>query len=95
MKKLTLNELSAKKDWKKAVVVFKQESFDKEYSLESRSYAISSGENYFRSDKISNSLYGDCLDGSENGVRLDLYIHSMPEDNVGKPWIVDYCYIVE
>lgn len=95
MEKLTLNDLSTKKDWKKAVVVFKQESFDKEYSLESRSYAISSGENYFQSDKISNSLYGDCLDGSENGVRLDLYIHSVPEDNIGKPWIVDYCYIVD
>lgn len=95
MKKLTLNDLSTKKDWKKAVIVFKQESFDKEYSLESRSYAISSGESYFQSDKISNSLYGDCLDGSENGVRLDLYIHSMPEDNVEKPWIIDYCYIVD
>lgn len=30
MEKLTLNELSANKNWKKAVIVFKQESFDKD-----------------------------------------------------------------
>lgn len=95
MEKLTLNELSANKDWKKAVIVFKQESFDKEYSLESRSYSVSSSENYFHSDKFSKSLYGICLDGTEDSVRLDLYIYSMPGDGIGKPWIVDYCYIVE
>ena len=89
MEKLTLNELSANKDWKKAVIVFKQESFDKEYSLESRSYSVSSSENYFHSDKFSKSLYGICLDGTEDSVRLDLYIYSMPGDGIGKPWIVD------
>lgn len=94
--RLTLDELEEKAhkgEWKTAVIVFKPESFEKEYSEQSRSYEISSDANYFQSGKISSSLFGNCLDGTDQGVRLDLYMKALPEDGLGKRWIVDYCYI--
>ena len=72
----------------KAVIVFKQESFSKPYSERSRSYAVCSETKYFKSNMGGNSLFGNCLDGSENGVRLDWYMRAEE-----KPWLVDYCYI--
>ena len=90
MEKLTLNELKQRKNWEKAVIVFKKESFDKEFSKEERSYEVNSKENYFTTGKISNSLYGSCLDGKDSGVRLDIYIYD--ENN---PWLIDYCYITK
>lgn len=70
-----------------AVVVFKQGSwFNAEYTEIQRSYRFVSDNKYFMSDMCGNSIYANCLDGSENGVRLDWYL--------GK-WEVDYCYIEE
>lgn len=75
---MTLYELQ-KEFWdseteRKAVIVFTKESFKKDYTETERSYEVSSDCKYFKSGKISNSLYGNCLDGKDNGVRLDLYI---------------------
>ena len=68
-----------------AVVVFKQGPwFKAEYTEEQRSYAFSSDNKYFIPGMGGNSIYADCLDGSEYGVRLDWYF--------GK-WEVDYCYL--
>ena len=72
----------------KAVIVFTQESFNKEYSELSRSYSVSSESKYFMPNMGGNSLFGNCLDGSESGVRLDWYIYG------DKPWRVEYCYLV-
>lgn len=68
------------------VIVFTKESFNKPYSLESRSYVVNSGNKYFIAGMGGNSLYGDCLDGSERGVRLDWYLGS---------WGIDYCYLLD
>jgi hypothetical protein len=87
MKKLTLKELSNKKDWKDAVIVIDNSSFTRNYPLESRSYKVSSNDNYFDSSKISKSLYGTSLDNVDLNIRLDLY---MWEQN----WKVEYCYIL-
>ena len=87
--KFTLNELRQKADWKNAVVVFKQESFSREYSEESRSYEINRDAKYFDGNMIGNSLFGNCLDGKDDGVRLD---HYMNAEKGG--WKVEYCYIV-
>ena len=74
-----------------AVIVFTPDSFDKEYSEESRSYKIWNDNKTFR-NCISNSLFGYCLDGTDQGVRLDYYM----EYYGNKPgWKVDYCYLVE
>lgn len=71
-----------------AVIVFKSSNWPgKDYSLEARSYAVSSENKYFNADMIGNSLYGSALDGSDPCVRLDWYM------NDSKPWAVDYCYI--
>lgn len=93
--KITLTELKDKKGWSKAVIVFKEDSFSKYFTEEQRSYEIDSGAKYFDSSKISHSLFGSCLDGTDKGVRLDWYMHSTPEDNLGKPWVPEYCYILE
>ena len=77
---------------KKAMVgciVFAQSNFDKPYSEKSRTYRVTSANKYFLTSMGGSSLFGDCLDGSENGVRLDWYMSGR------KPWKVDYCYIPE
>ena len=71
----------------KAVVVFKQgDWFKEEYTEEQRSYLFSSENKYFKSYMGGNSLYADCLDGVDRGVRLDWYLGE---------WVVDYCYLKE
>ena len=68
-----------------AVAVISQDSFKKQYSEQQRSYRFSNDNKAFLPEQISNSVFGDCLDGTDPGVRLDWYI---PKD-----WKVDYCYI--
>ena len=87
MEKKTLRELDDTNNWEKAIVVFKKESFNKPYSEKARSYEISSDAKYFNPEMNGNSLFGYCLDGSDQGVRLDQYLHD--------GWIVDYCYIID
>lgn len=67
------------------VVVISQESFTQEYSLEQRSYRVTSDNKAFFRGACSNSVFADCLDGVDLGVRLDWYI---PTD-----WKVEYCYL--
>lgn len=55
------------------VIVFKQSNFEKQYSEESRSYRVWNCNRAFQSGKIANSLFGSCLDGTDQGVRLDWY----------------------
>lgn len=97
MKKISFNELKNRdtNTWKQAVIVFTSESFNKPFSETERSYTVSSNAKYFDGSKIGNSLYGNCLDGKDVGVRLDYYMHSLPEDGLGKRWIPEYCYITE
>jgi hypothetical protein len=94
MEKLTLQQLEADTlKWQEAVVVFKPESFENEFTETERSYTVYSNAKYFDPDMIGNSLFGDCLDGKDEGVRLDRYMSLLP--NEGKRWIVDYCYITK
>lgn len=69
------------------VAVMTPDSFDKEYSEKSRSYAFDNNNKAFLPNMISNSIYSYCLDGTDDGVRLDWY--------VGEDWKVDYCYLKE
>ena len=91
MKKLTFEEI--KKLFEKingtnekqyAVMVVSQSNFDKEYSVESRSYIFHSDNKMFQADAISYSLYMSSLDGADRNVRYDWY-----------RWAVDYCYLVD
>ena len=68
------------------IVVYKQgDYFKKEYTEKERSYRVSSNNKAFIPGQIGQSIFADCLDGIDIGVRLDWY----------RDWIVDYCYIEE
>ena len=66
------------------VIVYKQENWSQEYSLEARSYKVSSRNKAFEHWAGSNSLFGSSLDGTDEMVRLDWY-----------GWKIDYCYLLE
>ena len=85
--KISFEELEKNKNWIEAVIVFTSGSFDFPYNEIERSYEINSGEKYFNADMNGNSLYGDCLDGNDLGVRLDRYMY--------EGWNPDFCYITE
>lgn len=66
------------------VIVYKESNWKTQYSLESRSYLVNSGNKFFISGMGGNSIFGDSLDGTDKCVRLD---------HIG--WEVDYCYLKE
>ena len=56
------------------------------YSKVERSYRFSNDNKAFLPNQLSNSVFADCLDGDDLGVRLDWYIS--PDG-----WKVEYCHI--
>jgi hypothetical protein len=73
------------------VIVFKSENWpDNDYSLESRSYVVSSDNKAFIPGMGGYSIFGSSLDGSDRGVRLEQYMEYEYGD-----WKVDYCYLLE
>lgn len=64
-----------------AIIVFSSDNWEKNYTLAERSYRVTNANRLFQAGKISSSLFGDCLDGHDLGVRLDWY-----------RWKVEYCY---
>lgn len=74
-------------------IVFTEDSFNQPYSLESRTYSVSSDNKAFQPNKGGYSIYGSALDGSDPLVRLEIY---MAAEKGGKNgWKVDYCYLIE
>ena len=74
----------------KGVIVFTEDSFKKPYTETERSYQTTSDNKAFFPNMISNSIFADCLDGKDLGVRLDWYMHGNERN-----WKVDYCYLLE
>ena len=70
----------------KAAIVFQEESYSTPSSLEARTYIFTLANKYSMPGMAGNSLFADCLDGSEQMVRLDWYLNS---------WKIDYCYLLE
>lgn len=64
------------------VIVYKASNWPKEYSEQDRSYRVWNCNPCFQAGKISNRMSGDCLDGTDIGVRLDWY-----------KWEPEYCYM--
>lgn len=63
----------------------------KEYPWKSRTYLVSSDNKAFQPNKGGYSIFGDCLDGSDQGVRLEQYIK---EEYGGKDgWVAEDCGI--
>lgn len=76
------------------VIVFTEDSFNKPYSEESRSYKVDNeNSKYLMSNMLGSSIFGNCLDGTDQGVRLDQYIDLLRDD--GKGWKIDYCYLLD
>lgn len=73
------------------VIVFTKGSFSREYDELSRSYRVNSSEKVFNDTMGGFSLYGNCLDGTDLGVRLERYMEAYGNDN---GWKVDYCYML-
>lgn len=102
MKKITYAEMKAAfrahenaypTDHLTGYIVFTEDSFEAEYTLESRTYEVSSDNKAFQPNKGGYSIYGSATDGSDNGVRLERY---MAEEIGGADgWKVDYCYMSE
>ena len=68
-------------------IVYKSENWkDKNYTETERTYEFTSDNKYFLGAMGGNSIYADCLDGKDEGVRLDWYMGI---------WKIEYCYIVE
>lgn len=75
-----------------AVIVFTASSFGQAYGLVHRSYVVSSDNKAYCPGMCSNSIFGDCLDGKDRGVRLDDY---MAAHHGGKDgWQVENCYLL-
>lgn len=72
-------------------IVFAECSFDQQYSLESRTYVVSSDNKAFRPNMGGYSIYAYALDGNDPCVRLEQY---MKEEKSNNSWIVDYCYVL-
>lgn len=75
-----------------AHIIFTQDSFDDEYPLLSRTYVFNSNNKAFRPSMGGYSIFADCLDGTDQHVRLEWYMTE--EGNVGG-WEVEDCYILE
>lgn len=72
------------------IIVITEDSFDQQYSLDARSYRISSDNKAFIAGMGGYSIYGSSLDGSDRNVRLERYLE---EEGNPKGWKIDYCYI--
>lgn len=105
MKKITWSELciamwkfnekhgyttKGNKERLEGVVVITEDSFTRPFTELERSYKFSSDNKAFIPNQCGNSIFADCLDGKDLGVRIDWYIHD-PK----MPWKVEYCYLLE
>lgn len=78
----------------KGVIVFREDNWPNDnYSLESRSYVVSSNCKAFVSSMSGYSIFGSSIDRSDRGVRLDQYIDIEYGGKDG--WHIDYCYLIE
>lgn len=70
-------------------IVFTKDSFNKEYTEESRTYKVSSDNKAFQPEKGGYSIFASCLDGTDPCLRLDGYMRG---DNA---WKIEYCYVYQ
>lgn len=71
------------------IVVFTEDSFTRPYTEKQRSYRLSNDNKAFLPNQCSNSIFADCLDGTDWGVRLDWYMYGKDA------WKVKHCYLIE
>ena len=81
MEKL-MREYNKRKIKALAYIVFKENNWEKKYSLASRTYQVFSNAKYFDIFANGTSLPGYALDGTDDGVDLRC-----------QNWEIDYCYM--
>lgn len=72
-------------------IIFSPASFTKEYSEDSRTYAVSSDNKAFTSNTGGYSIYASAVDGSDNNVRIEQYMASEYGGKDG--WQIERCYM--
>ena len=70
-------------------IVFTEDSFDKFYGEESRTYVVSSNNKAYQSGMGGYSIYGSCLDGTDPCIRLEGYMRG---ENA---WKIEKCYMLK
>lgn len=77
---------------REGVIVFREDNWPGQHSLESRSFKVSSSAQAFNPAMVGYSLFGEALDQSET-IRLDAY---MADESGGKDgWQIEYCYFLD
>jgi hypothetical protein len=74
-------------------IVFSPASFTQEYSLESRTYMVSSDNKAFQCRMGGYSIFASSLDGSDRYVRLEQYMSAECAGRDG--WQIERCYMME
>lgn len=74
------------------VAVITEDSFDKKFTLEERSYKFSNDNKAFIDGQLGYSIFSDSLAGDDPGVRLEYYLE---EEGNANGWKVDYCYLLK
>ncbi len=72
-------------------IVFSPACFEQEYSLESRTYEVSSDNKAYQPNMRGYSIIASSLDGSDCGVRLEQYMSS--ELGGADGWQIERCYM--
>ena len=73
-------------------IVISPASFEQEYSLESRTYVVSSDNKAFQTNKGGYSIFASSLDGSDPCVRLEQYLAAEYGGKDG--WQIERCYMM-
>lgn len=73
-------------------IVFSQASFTQPYSVESRTYVVSSNNKAYLSQMSGYSIYASSLDGTDRCVRLERYMASEKGGPTG--WQIERCYMM-
>ena len=87
------HEATNPKEHLTAHIIFAEDSWPQTYPLESRTYVVSSNNKAFQLGKGGYSIFGDSLDASDVGVRLDQYMSS--EHGGQNGWKVEDCILVK
>lgn len=75
------------------LIVFTPDSYNKPYIAQSRCYIVTSDNKAYMPHTGGYSIFGNCLDGTDENVRLELYMAE--EQGMKEGWKVSACYLLE
>lgn len=69
-------------NWESALITYKQQGIFEKYNKTERTYRIHNFNKYFNPTLLGSSLFGSCLDGTDDNVRIDLYFNNCPIETI-------------